>query len=112
LSTTLFVVKEGDRLPSLEATLQDEDGMAVDLTTASSVSFSMRDMFTGTIIINLGSAVIVTAASGAVRYDWGTSDTTTIGTYEAEFKVTWNSGKVSRYPANGYLTIQIMDAIA
>ncbi len=60
----------GNRNPSITQTITS-GGSAVDLTNCT-VEFNQRPM--GGTAVTGGSAVIVNATSGDVRYDWGTSD--------------------------------------
>jgi hypothetical protein len=103
-TTNLYYLKRGDTARSIQATLLDPDDVAVNLTTASSVKFIMRlKGARGSATPKVeAAAVIVTAASGIVRYDWVTADVNTVGTYYAEWEVIWPVGKPDTYPSNGY----------
>lgn len=106
---TTFNIKQNDRLPSLSATLTTVDGTAVDLT-GGTVKLLMRSKG-GSVKVN-SAAVIVNPTSGAVRYDWGATDTDAVGTYQAEFEFTDGSGKKETFPNDGYLAVVITDDIA
>lgn len=106
----VFYIKQGDRSPGLGAFCRFADGTAQDLT-ACTVVFSMRKRGTTTAKVSAASAVIVAAATGEVRYDWGTTDTDTNGTYDAEFEVTLGSGRKITFPNDGYLTVEVTDDI-
>ena len=113
MSTTRM--KQGDLLPVLTATLQQRVGTAaataIDLTTATTVKFSMRDKATGTVVLSLAAATIVNAATGAVSYSWQTGDTATAGIYEAEWQI--NFGALPLTVPNGdFDEIVILDDIA
>lgn len=108
--TLQFPMKRGDTAPSLRATLRNPDGSAPDLTGAT-VKFLMRDRTSGAVRVN-GSAAIVTAASGIVQYDWQVSDTSTAGTCDAEFEVTFASGKIETFPNSGFFQVVISGDIA
>lgn len=95
-----FYIKRGDRGPSLSATLQDPDGVAINLTAATSVTFKMGNGIDA-------AAVIVSPAAGTVRYDWGANDTRVAGTYNAEFEILWNDGRKQTVPTDGYLTVTV-----
>ena len=99
-----FYVKKGDRLPILQATLVDGNGNAVNLTGAT-VTFSMANS-AGTLVITDGSCTIVSATGGVVSYAWGSSDTTTAGTFTGEFEVTIG-GLVQRFPNDSNIFIVI-----
>jgi hypothetical protein len=103
-----FVLKQNDTRPVLDATLT-ENGTALNLTTATSVKFIMRQQGSlGSAKINT-TAAFVNRTSGTVRYTWTSGDTDTIGSFNAEFEVTWSDGGVSTHPSNGYLTIDVQD---
>lgn len=101
-----WTLKAHDRLPSIQATLTS-GGVAVDLTTATSVKFIMTATSGGTPKVN-AAAVVVTAASGIVRYDWVSADVDTPGTYNAEWQVTWPGPKQQTFPTLTYHSIQIL----
>lgn len=104
-----FYMKQNDTQPRLLATLQDGDGVAINLTSAT-VRFHMRTL-AGTLVTDRA-AVVVTAASGIVRYDWEAADTATIGSYQAEFEVTYSDTTVETFPNAGYIRVEITDDIA
>jgi hypothetical protein len=107
-----FYIKTGDRLPSLQVVCLGADGVARDLTGAS-VTFAVRRKGSRTTLLS-GDAVLVTPASGVVRYDWGATDTTTLGpgSFEGEFQVVLSNGKVGTFPGDGYIAIEILRDIA
>ena len=107
MATTNFYIKQGDRLPSIQATLQDGKGVAVPLTSGvTSVTFRMR----WSTVIKSGPAVIVDAANGVVRYDWAVGDTDRSAVYSAEFEVLWAAdGKRETYPNQEYITVHVTD---
>lgn len=107
----MFVIKQGDRLPSLEATIKKEsDGSVVDLTTALGVTFRMwkQRVSGGTYKVNTA-AVVVTPAAGTVRYDWTASDTDDAGDYLAEFVIAWPSSKTQTVPTDGAFHVRVLD---
>ena len=105
-----FYVKQNDTSPAMLATLQDADGNAVDLTAAS-VRFHMRAIGSNQTTVD-AAATIVTAASGIVRYDWDATDTDTVGSYQAEFEVTYADASIETFPNDGYIRVEITDDIA
>jgi len=104
-----FYIKQNDTSPIMQATLQDADGNAVDLT-GSSVRFHMRPLGSTTITVD-EAASIITPLSGIVRYVWDAADTATIGSYQAEFEVTYADASVETFPNNGYIRVEIIDDI-
>ena len=101
-----FFIKTGDTSPSLKYQLLP----TIDLTGAT-VVFNMRSG--GSVIISRAPAVIVgSPVSGVVAYDWIAGNTATVGTYEAEFEVTYAGGAVETYPNSSYIYVMIIDGIA
>lgn len=110
MATQTQPMKQHDLLPQLQVTLEKTDPVsgvtsAVDLTTATSVLFLMRNAIVGLKVNAL--ATITAAATGAVAYTWTGTDTDTAGLYDGEFQVTWGSGKIETFPNDSYLKIKI-----
>lgn len=105
-----FYIKQNDTSPSLQATLLDGDGTAVDLTGAT-VTFHLRPEAGGSAVVD-ASATVVTAASGIVRYDWIAADTATAGAFHGEFEVTYSDSSVGTFPNDDYIAVEITDDIA
>lgn len=103
-----YSIKANDRLPSIQATLTNSDGSAIDLTDATGVAFLMR-LIGGTVPKIDAPAVVVNAAFGIVRYDWLAADTDTPGNYHAEWEITWASGKQQTVPTLTYHTVDVLD---
>ena len=102
-----FKIRQNDRKEPLARTLQDSLGAAVDLTGAT-VKFLMRKKREATAPLKVNvAAVVVAAASGQVRYDWAAGDTDTVGTYKAEFEVTFADGRKQSFPNSGYLLVLV-----
>lgn len=111
-----FTLKQGDQRPLFVVVLKDnigeDDEATVNLTTATSAVFNMVDESGSPVKINRGSASITDAANGEVTYTWGTADTNTVGTYNAELEVTWNDGKPETFPNDSYWTVEVVDDLA
>lgn len=105
-----FYIKQNDTSPALQATLKDSNDTAIDLSNAS-VKFHMRKVGAVTPKID-ANATISNADGGVVYYQWQTGDTDTIGSYEAEFEVTFTGGEIESFPNNRYIQIEITNAIA
>ena len=100
-----FVIKQGDTLPTLQQTLQDTTGAAVNLT-GSTVQFVMRSLVSSTPVIN-AAATIVSASAGTVAYSFSSTDTANAGTYMATWTITNSSGQIFTVPTDGYLTVRV-----
>lgn len=106
---TIFI-GTNDTEPHAEDTLK-AGGSARDLSNASQVAFHMEDT-DGSVVVS-AAASIVTAASGTVKYVWSSSDTTTEGTYFAEWEVTYNDGDTETFPnTNDKIPVKIGREIA
>lgn len=99
-----FTIKQSDTSPSLRATLQDADGVAVNLNGAT-VQFHMKSL-DGVVVLD-EAMTITTPASGIITYNWQTGDTDTAGTYFAEFEVTYTDLSIETFPNTGNLPIVI-----
>ena len=111
-----FTIKQNDRRPFFVVALKDDFGeaseAAVDLTTATTVTFSMREGDGGAVKVNKQPATKTDAAGGEVTYQWGAADLDTVGPFEAEVEVTWADGKVETFPNDGYFEVEVVDDIA
>jgi len=101
MALEIFDIKQNDTKPDLQVTLKDGAGAAVDVTGAT-VRFSMRNQLTKALKVNEQAVTLVTAASGVVKYVWGTlaGDNDTPGLYDAEFEVTYSGGAIETFPNN------------
>lgn len=106
--TTIYI-KRDDTQPDIEATLQYDDGSAIDLSGAT-VKFIMASQ-SGTVKVNT-TATVVDAVAGKVKYQWQTGDTDTAGTYYAEFEVTFPGGKKLTVPNQNHLVVVVVDDLA
>lgn len=115
MAAPTFTITQGDRAPTLRVTCKDASGAAVDLTNATSVTFTMRNASDGTVKINAAAGTFVNPrTSGVVDYAWGATDTNTVGTYNGKFTVTWADGTKTSFPtdqvtANNYIVVNVVD---
>ncbi len=98
-----FYIKQNDTSPSMLATLQDANGVAVDISSAT-VNFYMGNI-NGNVVDSI--ATIVDAEAGQVRYDWVALDTANSGMYQAEFEVVFTGGTKETFPNNDYISVVI-----
>jgi len=105
-----FYIKQNDTGPAMLATLQDASGNAINLVGAS-VRFHMRSVMGGNPVVD-AAATVVNAAAGTVRYSWIAADTNTVGSYQAEFQVTYADASVETFPNDSYIAVEIIDDIA
>ncbi len=112
MSGDRFYIAQGDTLPAISATLLQEDGEPANLTGAA-VVFRMKNIEQSVRISArvIGTATIVEAGAGKVRYDWKPGETAIAGLYLAEWVVTIG-GAVSTYPNSRYLLVQIRENLS
>lgn len=105
-----FFLKQNDTSPAIRRTLASSAG-PIDLTGAS-VVFNMRVRSTRAVIISRQPCEIESATGGVVVYQWVAGDTAQVGTFDAEFEITYAGGAVETVPNNSYVEVKIMDDIA
>ena len=105
-----FYIKQNDTASFITRDLKDAFGAPVNVTGAT-VKFSMRVKPAGTVKVDDQDAVVVTAGTGRVRYEWTAANTNTADEYEGEFQVTYANGKIQTFPNDGYIPIVITDDI-
>lgn len=110
---TVFEIKRGDTAPAFEKSLNDDLGQPVDITGFTEVDFHMRDVDFNTVVDdNTAGAVSVTAAvSGDVSYQWQAGDTSDLGSYKAEFVVTFSDGTTQSFPRRGMYDVEVTEDI-
>ncbi len=109
-----YTVKKRDTAPVVTDTLEDEDGVAVNLTGAS-VVFHMTDWSRSTVVINgaaTGANGGALGSSGVVEYAWQSADVATAGLYRAEWQVTFGNGKVETWPNDRDAVVNIPEDLA
>lgn len=105
-----FYIKQNDTSPNLDATLKDAAGSAIDLAGAT-VRFHMRAIGASAAKVD-AAATITDSDAGQVRYVWSAGDTDTLGSFEAEFEVTYGDLSVESFPNNKFFSVEITDDIA
>jgi hypothetical protein len=108
-----FNIKAGDVLPVLKASLKNTSGEPLDLSLASGVNLRVRQYVRSGSPVKWSKPCVITSAPlGVVEYHWASGDTTTAGTFEVEFVVTWQDGSVQTVPNNGNAIVQINPTLA
>lgn len=105
-----FYIKQNDTSPALQATLKNASDEAVNLTGCS-VRFHMRQVGETTAKVD-AAATIASPLAGTVYYNWSASDTDTIGSFEAEFEVTYIGSEIESFPNNRFISVEITDDIS
>jgi hypothetical protein len=105
-----FVMKAGDTLPALAATLLDAHGDAVPLGQAA-VALHLRRVGETAVALD-DAAEVVDAAAGQVRYVWPAPQSLPPGDYYGEWEVTFSDDAVERFPNDGFFTVHIQGNIA
>lgn len=82
----LGVFAKGEIPEPLQITIQDNDGVAIDLTsmTADFVIEAVRETVVG---LGTGATTIPTPTSGLTQYVWVTADMNTLGTFRGQMWV-------------------------
>lgn len=99
----------GDHLPALRRVLSDADG-PIDLTGAT-VTFSMASRAGGAKVTK-AAVTIDDPSAGSVSYAWAASDLDTPGSFDAEFEITFGSGKILTVPNAGHDLVVVQSAVA
>lgn len=101
-------LKRGETV-DVEALLQDGLGAALDLTGAA-VKLQARKSADTTLKIDRA-ATVVDAPTAHVRASLTSTDTDTVGTFKAEWRVTY-AGGYRIVPEGGYLSIRVLEDLA
>jgi len=103
--------KKGDTSPSISIQiLKTSDGLPLDLSGASA-TFYLVKRGESTLKVNGSAASITDATNGIITYNLNSTDTDTVGEYEAEFKVTFAGGQIASFPPSGSFIIKISSII-
>lgn len=103
-----FAIKQGATLPTIQLTIYDQEGDALDLTDVTSVVFKMYEIDCVTAKVAAGAASVTTPATdGTVEYGWDTADTNAPANYLGEFTLTFSDGGVATFPTDDYIKIRV-----
>lgn len=103
-------IKKGDRAPAYAAQLKVNGEVLSLVGGGLTVRFYMRPKGGGALVVDGGTATITNAAEGRVEYAWEDGDTDTVGTFEAEFRVT-ASGVTRTIPSRGFNYIEVVEGV-
>jgi len=99
---------KGDTTP-FEDQLKWDDGTVIDLTTASSVKFTMRLYQATTDKVADVACAITDATNGKVKYSWSASDVNAAGMYKYKYKITFTDGTILTVPSGDIVWMFIID---
>ena len=99
-------VKQNDRRPAPSTVLKRGE-VIVDLTTATSVTFHMREF--GRVEDKVDSAATIVGAPtlGAVEYQWAVGDTDIAVNYRAAWTVLWADGTEETFPTVSFDVVAV-----
>jgi hypothetical protein len=98
-----LVIKRGDTRPAFQGRCLD--GVTpVDLSGAT--ARLLRRL--GAVALPALALTIPVGTDGLVKRDWVAGDLADAGVWQAEVEVTWPSGGVQTFPADGYVTIHVV----
>jgi thioredoxin reductase len=101
----MFMIKQNDTLPHLEAQLFDTDGNPINLDLCG-VRLQMQHIEK---LAYIDRAVTITdTEQGKVRVEWQEGETSIPGIYKAEFKVNMPDSKVLTIPNDRHFFIEII----
>jgi len=101
-----FHIKEDDESPTVQTTLQDSAGAAVNVSGSTIVLRMARIGATGRTIDN-ATVTQDDAANGVVSYQFSDTETANHGIYRMEWVVTYSGGRQETFPNEGYDIVQI-----
>jgi hypothetical protein len=95
-------LKKNDTKVNIKATLSNESG-PVNLTGCTVRFLMSKRKF----IKTDREAIIKDAINGSVWFVFEQEDTSEVGTFQAEFEVTFPDNRIETFPNNGYILIDI-----
>jgi hypothetical protein len=105
----MFVIKQNDTLPVLQAQLFDHNKGPLNLDLCG-VRFHMSDS-RGKIKLDKP-VTIVDEAQGIIQVEWLPGETDTAGTYFCEFEINMPDGRIVTVPNDGYFRIVVVAELA
>ncbi|MCK5624936.1 hypothetical protein KAI04_03790 [Candidatus Pacearchaeota archaeon] len=103
-----FKIKKNDTQPVISATLQYNDGTAINLTEATDIHFNLGNLQYEP--LTSGACIITGSTTGQIEYRWeGVTDTGSVGTWFGEFQVTFGAGSILTLPNNHDLKIEVFE---
>jgi hypothetical protein len=107
-----FYLAQGDRLPPLPLTATNGDGTPLDLTSVSTLTFSMVNRVTGEKKVDAGTVTVIDAPNGRAQYSWSATDTDEWGEFAGEFTATFGGGLVVSIPGADFIYVHIRPTAA
>lgn len=86
----------GDTWPPLSGTAKDASGVAVDLSTSTSMRMVAKQV-DGAAVIAGTAAFVSTGSDGKWKYVWQSGDLATAASYCPELEVTWGTGRIETF---------------
>lgn len=122
-----FTIGQRDTRPNIRSRLERGNGDLVDFGTVDTVTFVMENEFKENIIeetldwdsANLqqeqgtsSNVSVASVESAEVTYDWQQGDTDTVGNYEAEWYVEYDTvGESESFPNHDKIEVAVVESI-
>ncbi len=100
-----FTIKQGDTLPTLEATIIAPVGQSPTIPGGSTAVFKMSSVDTGIEVVS-AAATITDFTLGKLTYTWAPGNTAAAGDYNAQFVITTPGGQLT-VPNNRFLALTV-----
>lgn len=98
---TCRIIKQyrvGDTRPSLLVQLWSDRNNSPEDIIGKSISFFLSNRFTGELVVDGGSVVIVDSAQAIIRYDFEDGDLDATGAYDASFVIDNGGSEQQTFP--------------
>jgi len=107
-----FKIRQDNTQFPIVSSLEDSDEVAIDLTSATSVSFRMSPLGGGDTKVDATAEIVGDKKNGEVKYQWAPEDTDTPGLYLAGWRVMWNApDDFQDFPNGGYILVNVTPAL-